>query len=112
MNLNIDYIRPKQGPEAATETNEETTNYIIQAAISASYPDGMDGNGPLRRMYGRLKRKLDSAITDGQTSIELEQSEKDMILEAIKKAKLPVAWAVWVSQLEDELSATVDGQTS
>lgn len=54
MKLTVDYKKnePKKGEEI--ESDIDTTVNLISYCVSKAYPDGFDGNGPLRRMYGRL----------------------------------------------------------
>lgn len=107
MKLSVEYLRSKPKDGAETESDSQTTSNIISYAIQKAYPDGLDGNGPLRRMYGRLQRKLDTAVDDGENSIEVDQSEVDMISKAMTTAKFPTNWSSLVDQLEEALREVV-----
>lgn len=103
MKLSVEYVRPKLQEGEIAEQDIQTTINLITYAIGKQYPDGIDGNGPVRRMYGRLQRKMDAATEDESNVLDLEQSEVDMITKAVSEAKYPAGLARLVMQLEDAL---------
>lgn len=99
MQLSVDY--KKIGPEKEKESNMQTTANIISYAIQTMYKDGLDGNGGLRRTYGRIQRKLDQALQDESNVIDLETAEIEMIKKSIQTVTLPTQWSKFVIFLED-----------
>ena len=101
MLINIDYKQPisKQG-ELRLSNSEITQNYI-QYAVLQTYKDGLEGQ--LRRILGRIQRKLDEAIENKKDEIELEQAEIDFIKKSFKDIKTPVELSKYFVLLEDEV---------
>lgn len=116
MKLSVDYNHKDPTPltpeqiEAGQkleekEKNIETTINLVTLAMSKAHPDGLDGNGPQRRMWGRLQRKLDEALSNDIEEVEIEEGERDMISKALKNAQMPLQWSRYISALEDALEA-------
>lgn len=103
MKLSVEYKQPKPADGSEPESNIEITTNLIVYAVGKQYPEGLDGNGPVRRMYGRLQRKMDAALEAKENALDLEQGEIDMITKALSEAKFPASWSRLVMQLEDAL---------
>ena len=83
-------------------SNIELTANYIQFAVDSKYKDGL--NGQIRRMYGRIQRKLDEAIEKETKKIELEDGEFEFLQDAVRDSKFPTGLAKFVAVLEDELN--------
>ncbi len=83
---------------------ELTENYISLAMqLHPDYKQGL--RGQLRRVYGRIQRKLDAAIRDGKDSIEIKEDEQRFFKKLFDEEKLEVPPQIshlWVV-LEDEV---------
>lgn len=103
MKLTVDYKKnePKKGEEI--ESDIDTTVNLISYCVSKAYPDGFDGNGPLRRMYGRLQRKMEDAVESQTNELDLESAELDLVIKALKDAQTPIGWSKYMGALEDAL---------
>lgn len=103
MKINLDYkfkYTEEEKKRIDEVTSEQTQMYITQA-VASSYKDGLEGQK--RRIWGRIQRKLDTAIDDKTYNIELEEAEKDFIEEVFKSGRFPAVWSQNVNTLEDEL---------
>lgn len=100
MKVKLDYKLTEDELKAAKSPQYMTADYIGHA-VSQKYPEGLKGQ--LRRVYGRIQRKLDQAIEDDAASIKLEDGEKDFILDCFKDVKFPFNVAKFVMVLEDEI---------
>lgn len=100
LKIDIDYKLPprKENEQDRTEGAELTANYI-EAAVTSSHPQGLEGQQ--RRIWGRIQRKIDSGIENKSESIELEQAESDFLRKAFENCKVPVAIAKYFVVLED-----------
>ncbi len=76
-----------------------TLNYLA-SAINSKYKDGLEGQK--RRIWGRIQKKFDLIVETKVHEIEIEDAEKDFIVDAFKDAKYPANMAVTVSYFEDE----------
>lgn len=103
MKLSVDYKKSPAKDGEVKEADIETTQNVISFAISKTNPDGFDGNGPLRRMYGRLQRKMEAAVESGANEFDIETAEVEMVLKALRDAHMPIGWSKFVSALEDAL---------
>lgn len=104
FNIDLDYKRPEPKTEEDKKnfkTNPELTQDYIAYAVNLSYKDGLEGQ--LRRVYGRIQRKLDTALDENKPEVELEESELDFLDKAISNSKFPVNIAKYVLVLEAEL---------
>lgn len=101
MKLSVEYVQPKPADGSQVESNIEITCNLITHAILKQHPEGLDGNGPVRRMFGRLQRKMDAALDAKENVLDLEQGEIDMIAKALTESKFPTGWSRLVMQLED-----------
>lgn len=99
LQIDLDYRRPADMAEA--KPNSEITENYIGAAVQSAYPQGLEGQ--LRRIYGRLQRKLDSAIEQEESAIELEEAEKDFLRKVIDKCTIPANVAKYFLVLEEEI---------
>lgn len=111
MKLSVDYGHKKLTPEqlangARQERNIETTAAIFVRAMEQSYPAGLDGNGPKRRMWGRIQRKLDEAVSKDKNEIELDDGELELLSKALNTAMMPLDWSRYICLLEDEIYQT------
>lgn len=89
-----------QKEEAKLTDSELTLDYITHA-VNQKFDKGISGSQ--RRMFGRIQRKFDFAIENGDTEISFEESEMDFIKDAFKDVKFPPALAKYVLVLEEEL---------
>lgn len=81
------------------ESNISMTSRLIQHAVNAHYKDGLKGQ--MLRTYGRIQKKIDDAVEQKVGSIEIEESEKDMIKKALDETSFPAALAGLVMTLQD-----------
>jgi len=95
LNLNLDYKR-REEDEKKTSNVALSIDYITYA-ISSHYKEGVEGQ--LKRVIGRLQRKLDEA----EETLELEQAEIDIIKKAFEKVTVPTALVKYWVILEDEI---------
>lgn len=98
MKVNIDYQRPVT--QGDLPNSELTLDYINHAATQA-YPNGLEGQ--VRRIYGRIQRKIDEAISAKEDEVDLETAEKDFLKKIFKEAKFPASLSKYVLLLEDEI---------
>lgn len=97
MNINLNYREETKNQP----TNSELTLDYILYAVSQKYADGLEGQ--LRRICGRIQRKLDEAIEKKKNSVEFETAEIEFIKKAFNEAKFPPHLAKFVIMLEDEI---------
>lgn len=102
MNINLDYKVKVSDPSQPQTSNQELTFDYINYAVNQKHKDGLDG--ALRRIWGRIQRKFDTAVDGKAESIELEQGEKDFIKKCFDSAKYPPMLAKYVDILEDEIA--------
>jgi len=101
LRINIDY-KAKPDPAAAKQlTHQELTENYLNFGINAKYPDGIDGQ--LKRTVGRLQRKIEEAVENNKDTVELEESEFDLITNAVETAKYPTHLCRFVILLEDAI---------
>jgi len=100
MNINIDYKRTDDATKD-TANADLSINYITYA-VEQKYKDGLSGS--LRRLYGRIQRKLDDALESNSYDIDLEEAEKDFLKDAFRDAKFPSGTSKYVILLEDEIN--------
>jgi hypothetical protein len=100
LNIDLDYIRT---PDAVKEiSNIELTSSYIQFVVTKAHHNL---TGAQTRIFGRIQRKIDAAIEDKKTSIELEDAEADFIKSAFKddKVQVPPQFAKYFVILMDEI---------
>ena len=104
MNINLDYkiTFNKEEKIKVPDARELTFEYIMQAVMQ-KYEKGIEGS--LRRLWGRIQRKFDTAIDAKADTVELEQAEQDFIKEAFMEAKFSPIAAKYVQILEDEIES-------
>jgi hypothetical protein len=120
LKLNLPYMRdrereaydeiPERNPMTGqakskwTSDAELTENYIAMA-VQTKYPQGLKGQ--LRRVYGRIQRKMDSAIKEGADEIDLEVAEKDFLRKIFQDEELAIPANVshLFTVLEDEIES-------
>jgi len=100
IKLNYNQGQPKEGTKQFT--GGELTGDYITFAITSAYPEGLQGQ--LRRVFGRIQRKLDDAIETGKDDIELEEAEKDLIRDAFGKARFAAHLSKYINTLEEEIA--------
>lgn len=110
MKLSVDYKHKDLSPEKIAEGKEKeknivTTTTIIEVAMAKAHPEGFDGNGPMRRMWGRLLKKFDTAVEADINELDLEDAEVDLIKKALLSAKLPLQWSNMITMLEEALES-------
>lgn len=99
--LNLEYkltLSDKELKDKNKVFSEITVSYI-SSSVEMKYKDGLEGQ--LRRLWGRIQRKMDEAIENKTYSIELENAEKDFIKNSFKEAKFPAALAKHITFFED-----------
>jgi hypothetical protein len=104
LNVSLDYKRPEPKTEEdkkAWKSDAELTQDYIAYAVTQTYKDGLEGQ--LRRLYGRIQRKLDACLDENKPGMELEEAELDFLDKAFSTAKFPVSIAKYVLVLEAEL---------
>lgn len=100
LNVNLNYkVRYKEG-ELKVSNQQITYNYIL-GSVNSKYEKGVEGS--YRRMLARIFNKLDDAIDKNLDIIELEESELDLIKNALRDGKLPATMAYNAILLEDEI---------
>lgn len=98
INLNLDYKREEEAIKHIS--NSQLSENYINYAVSSSHKDGLEGQ--MRRMYGRIQRKIDDVVEkDGK--LELEESEYDFIKKSFEQAKFEAPLSKFVNILEDEI---------
>jgi hypothetical protein len=79
--------------------NDVTLNYLA-VAINSKYKDGLEGQK--RRIWGRIQKKFADIEESKVYEIEIEEAEKDFILDAFKEAKYPANMSSIVTYFEEE----------
>lgn len=79
--------------------NDVTLNYLA-VAINSKYKDGLEGQK--RRIWGRIQKKFELIDETKVYEIEIEEAEKDFILDAFKDAKYPANMSATVTYFEEE----------
>ena len=105
LNLSVEYKRPEPKTEAERKQflpDAELSVDYINYACNKKYAEGLEGQ--LRRQFGRIQRKLDSAIDTKVNTVELEESEYDFIKKLFADdVKFPVYSIKYVNMLEDTI---------
>lgn len=102
LNLEVPFDVPeadRQSPEF-TSYAEMTQDYI-NYAVHSTNPQGLDGQ--IRRVWGRIQRKIADAIEKKTFSVELEPKELDFVRKAFAECKFPAKLSRYVLVLEEEL---------
>jgi hypothetical protein len=100
LQINLDYKNKADDKGVLTPASELTDNYI-NYAFTQKYPQGIDGQ--LKRVIGRIQRKLADAIEKKENAIELEETEYEMIKKSMEATKYPIALCKFVMVLEDAI---------
>jgi hypothetical protein len=103
INLNYNLVLPKDNKDIKPLSNQELTFEYITQAVMNVYDKGLEGS--LRRIWGRIQRKFDTAIESKVETVELEQAEQDFIKKTFEKAKFNPLIARYVQILEDEIDS-------
>ncbi len=117
MKINIDYgtdikklneARVEQGKPETTkdEFHSDITLDYISYAVDKKYPDGLDGQ--MRRIYGRIVRKLEGCIEKKTYKVIFEEAEKDFIKNSFNDVKFPAKIAKHVNVFEDEFISKLE----
>lgn len=101
LTIALDYQRPPSNNGDTPISDAALTADYITYAVNNSHPQGLEGQ--MRRIFGRIQRKLDAAIDGGAEDIELEQAEKDFLRTSFRDCKVPAQIAKHFIVLEDEL---------
>ncbi len=103
FNLDIDYKITQKDLERAPEqpSAAEMTQDYIEYAVNTSNPQGLDGKA--RRIWGRIQRKLSSAVENEEPFIDLESEEVSLLKKAFAEAKFPAKFSEYVVILEDAI---------
>lgn len=109
MRINLDYkLSDTYKKNANIECNQDLTVNLINFAVNAKYKDGLK-SGSLRRVYARLQRLLDEAIENKSDTIELEQAQKDLLIDVFNfEIPVPVFETKYFVLLEDEIESLKD----
>lgn len=105
MKINLDYKISKEDSKTNNLSPQELTEHYIGLAVNHKYKDGIEGS--LRRMWGRIQRKLDEGIEKKLDEITLEEGEVDFISKAFDGAKFPPFLSKYVQILEDEIDKLI-----
>lgn len=104
MKLNIDY-RLREADRKGDDGNEvdsrELTWNYISYAVNTKYKNGIEGQ--LRRLWGRIQRKIDEAIEKKEDEVALEKAEVDFIKKAVEECNYLPQMSLYISPLEDEI---------
>lgn len=100
LNINLDYKTPASNGQAQLSNRELTANYI-DAAVGSSHSQGLEGQ--MRRIFGRVQRKIDEAIESGKDEIELEKAEQDFLRKSFSECKIPAQLVKYFVVLEEEV---------
>lgn len=102
--LILDLPYPKDpAPEGKEEqSNIDITKQMIGYGINNTYTKGLQGQ--LRRIWGRLQRKIDEAVDQGVESIEVTKSELELINKVLD-VSVPWNWAKLWAVLEDHVTS-------
>lgn len=101
LKINLDYHIPTSKDGTPQLSNRELTADYIEAAVSSTHPQGLEGQ--MRRTYGWVQRKLDDAINAGKDEIELEKAEQDLLRKSFSECKIPSRFAKYFVILEEEI---------
>lgn len=99
IKLNVDYKRKEE--ESREVSNISLSADYINFAINQTHKDGVEGQ--LKRVVGRLQRKLDDAVINKTEEIDLESAEIDLIKKSFEKVKTPPQLTKYWIILEDEI---------
>lgn len=104
FNIDIDYRLTKDDLENAfvPTASQMTSDYVNYAGYTA-FPKGLSGQK--LRIWSRIQRKLDSAISHGHKHIDLEQSEIDLLKESFDKATFQAKFAKYATILEEAINS-------
>jgi hypothetical protein len=103
INLDVDYKIP-----AHSNANQESDPIKISAgyihhAVMSTHPQGLEGQ--MRRIFGRLQRKMDQAIETKQGEIELEEAEADLLRKSFETCLVPAEISRTFIDLESAIEA-------
>lgn len=101
LKVKLDYKLPPAKPGESQQGPIETTANYFDAAVSSAHPQGLEGQ--MRRIYGRIQRKIDAAADESLEFIELEKAEADFLRVAFEKCKIPASFSKYFTVLEDEV---------
>lgn len=85
LDLEIDYKRDEEAIKKISNIN--LTNDYLNYAIQKHYKDGLEGQ--MKRIVGRLLRKIDDALDTKPHKVKLEPAELDIIKKAFDKVSVP-----------------------
>jgi hypothetical protein len=101
MNINLNYKRTEQQKNEDKMSDSELTAHYLDLAASTAYREGLGGQQ--LRIFGRIQRKVDAAIEQGEDEVTLEEAEKDFLRKTFEKCKVPAAISKFFMVLEDEV---------
>lgn len=81
--IDIDYRRKSEAVQEIS--NSELTLDYFEYAVGKKYPQGASMSGTKRRTFARISRKMEDAIEDGLTHIELNDAERDFLKTVFKE---------------------------
>src|SRR3990167_8247625 len=100
MNINIDFLRKEE--EVKKTPNPELVLDYISYIIAASHKDGVEGQ--MKRIVGRIQRKIDEAIESKNYEVNFETAELELLQTCFEKAKIPVHLVKHFNILEDKIN--------
>lgn len=112
LKLDFDFgLSDKQNPEKATP--QQIVFNWVRYAVGQKHKDGLQGG--MLRTWGRLQRKFEKAVADKDSSLEIEDAEKDLIQKAFndgEKVKFPIDAAKVVMVIQDEIDSLKEKETA
>ena len=103
INLNYQLSAKDEAERKGKTTPAEMTEDYLVYSVNGAYPQGMEGQ--LRRIWGRIQRKLFAAIESKNYVIELEAKEVDLLKKSLASAKFPAIFSKYVTILEDAINS-------
>ena len=114
FNIDIDYkvvipaeMKDNKSNQKLPSFPEMTDNFIKHSVYSV-YLDPQDPKkgltGPQRRAWGRIQRKLASALESKNYVLELETKEVDFLKTSFAQSKCPPDVSMYYIILEDEIN--------
>lgn len=74
---------------------------ILALAATTAHERGLEGQ--LRRLYGRVQRKIEEAVDENREDVELEINEFDFIKKAVEHGRFAPSIAKFVEVVENEI---------
>lgn len=102
MKINIDFLRtPEQVKQAS---NQFIVRDYIEAAFNQLYKEGLKGQ--LERQVSRILRKLDDAVDQNLEEVDFDQTEMDLMSDALEKSTFPVGLTRYSTILKEQFKTS------